>query len=647
MPKLDPARDVLADRYRLGRPARRERRRPLLAGPRPDARPRTSRCTSSPPTTSAPTGCSTAARRSATVHDPRLLRVLDADQADDVCYVVNEWGSGVSLDIMLASDGPLGPAPGRLAGLGGRRRPSPPPTRAGVAHGRLMPENVLVDRTGSVRLIGFVVDAALHGLPPGTASRARRDRPRGAALRRAHRPLGRACPAPPCRARPRRARPGAAARGRCAPASRARSTRSATSCSTPTPASRRDGSDLAPRAGSPTTCADFVGDPTGMRRRRRSRRATAARPTPSRRARAEPRARRPARPGAGRLRPADRTQPEPGDAARPEATRPRRRRRRTRRARRRRSAGTDGTRRGEPAAHRPGAAGGAPVAGRCADRQAGMPVFDDDNDDVSWLRARSTPAAAPAAVRGARPSGRSSHPSPPTASRRASRGRTRSRHRRSRLLAVGHRHRHRRGDRQRRRSRSPRTTSEEDDEVPGRSWMRLALVLGISLLLLVAVVVAFNLGRGRTPLGAGRRRAPRQPAATASASAKPITGLAAADFDPAGQPAGGEPRPGPARRRRRPVHGLADHDLQRQNFGPGGLKTGVGLVLDLGAAHDGRVGRPHLRRRRRLGLALRQPPSSPTGVAGLTPVATATAADGPRDGHAREAGLAAATSWCG
>src|SRR6478609_2237155 len=50
-----------------------------------------------------------AARRSATVHDRRLLRVLDADRADGLCYVINEWGSGDSLDIMLAAGGPLGP----------------------------------------------------------------------------------------------------------------------------------------------------------------------------------------------------------------------------------------------------------------------------------------------------------------------------------------------------------------------------------------------------------------------------------------------------------------------------------------------------------------------------------------------------------
>ena len=50
-----------------------------------------------------------AARRSATVLDTRFLRVLDAERAEEFCYVVNEWGSGTSLDIMLATNGPLAP----------------------------------------------------------------------------------------------------------------------------------------------------------------------------------------------------------------------------------------------------------------------------------------------------------------------------------------------------------------------------------------------------------------------------------------------------------------------------------------------------------------------------------------------------------
>ncbi len=84
-----------------------------------------------------------AARRSATVHDRRLLRVLDADKADGLCYVVNEWGSGDSLDIMLAGGGPLGPrraawlvsevaasiAAGHEAGVAAR--PADPRERAG------------------------------------------------------------------------------------------------------------------------------------------------------------------------------------------------------------------------------------------------------------------------------------------------------------------------------------------------------------------------------------------------------------------------------------------------------------------------------------------------------------------------------------
>src|SRR4051794_28379775 len=110
-----------------------------------------------------------AARRSATVLDRRMLRVLDIDEADDRCFVVNEWGSGTSLDLMLADGGPLSPMVSAwiVAEVADTLALA---HEARVAHGRLVPENVLIDTDGAVRLIGFAVDAALHGLPAGRVS---------------------------------------------------------------------------------------------------------------------------------------------------------------------------------------------------------------------------------------------------------------------------------------------------------------------------------------------------------------------------------------------------------------------------------------------------------------------------------------------
>ncbi|GGO88686.1 hypothetical protein GCM10011584_16290 [Nocardioides phosphati] len=106
-----------------------------------------------------------AARRSATVQDPRLLRVLDSNSIDGLHYVVNEWGEGVSLNNLVA-DEPLSPV--RAAWLVAEVASMIAAGHsAGVAHGRLVPENVLIDTTGAVKVIGFAVDAALHGLPAG------------------------------------------------------------------------------------------------------------------------------------------------------------------------------------------------------------------------------------------------------------------------------------------------------------------------------------------------------------------------------------------------------------------------------------------------------------------------------------------------
>ena len=108
----------------------------------------------------------TAARRSALVTDGHLLRVLDAASEEGVAYVVHEWGSGVSLDRMLA-EGPLSAR--RAAWLTKEVAESITAAhRHDVCHGRLLPENVLISETGSVKLIGFAVDAVLRGTGAGT-----------------------------------------------------------------------------------------------------------------------------------------------------------------------------------------------------------------------------------------------------------------------------------------------------------------------------------------------------------------------------------------------------------------------------------------------------------------------------------------------
>src|SRR3954453_7070609 len=89
-----------------------------------------------------------AARTSATVLDRRMLRVLDIDEAAERCFVVNEWGSGTSLDILLADGGRLSPtgAAWIVAEVAGSLALAHDEQ---VAHGRLVPENVLIDADGA------------------------------------------------------------------------------------------------------------------------------------------------------------------------------------------------------------------------------------------------------------------------------------------------------------------------------------------------------------------------------------------------------------------------------------------------------------------------------------------------------------------
>ena len=114
-----------------------------------------------------------AARRSAAVHDRRVLRVLDAECTDDECYVVNEWGWGTSLDIVAAS-GPLGAAPGGLPGRRGGRLRRRRPRRRG------RPTAASTPRTSWSTAPAACASSGCASTPPSTGSAAAPPRPSSA-----------------------------------------------------------------------------------------------------------------------------------------------------------------------------------------------------------------------------------------------------------------------------------------------------------------------------------------------------------------------------------------------------------------------------------------------------------------------------------
>ncbi len=486
-----------------------------------------------------------AARRSATVLDRRMLRVLDIDEADDRCFVVNEWGSGTSLDILLAHGEPLSPtvAAWIVAEVGDTLALA---HDAGVAHGRLVPENVLIDQDGAVRLIGFAVDAALHGLPAGRTATDEVDlvgllyaglTGKWAGISRSLMP-----PAPSQHGRvlrPRQVRAGI-----------------------PRPLdalcdhvlNHREEAEV-PAAHVADALREFLG--------------TSA-------AGAEAWLGRIQHPRPGQetvVLPALPDPPASPDSASPDSASP------------------------EPAVDPLGAAaltGGetgdaleGPRAEEGLPTQAGLPIFHDETDDVTWLQHRSEPAPPPPPFE--------PHPARPLFAPDPADG---APARRARVVPppAGGAGGYWPWD------SSPETGTgagtgsgvfapipgEDDEHRPGSSWLRLAGIIAACLLLLIGCVIAFNLGRGRTALGTNPSEPATSRATTPSTSgptATALTGVSATDFDPQGTPPEENPAEAP---------NVVDDDptttwqtlRYNENFGPGGLKTGVGVVLDLGATHD-------------------------------------------------------------
>jgi hypothetical protein len=267
--------------------------------------------------------------------------------------------------------------------------------------------------------------------------------------------------------------------------------------------------------------------------------------------------------------------------------------------------------------------------------QAGMPVFHDD-DEVDWLRARAEkpeppppledlppkPLFAPdppdgEPVRRPRPGTRAASGNPEYWPWDASQDSRQD----SGVLPVG------RdtgswssgswtGDRW----GTGEGLEDTGSQVPGRSWIRLAMIVGLIVLVMVAAVAAYQLG-----LKPPSDDSTDEPSATTTpsvAAPTPFTDLTADDFDPQGSP--------PREENPDTVPNVLDGDptttwttsTYRQNFGPGGLKTGVGLVIDLGGTRG--VRQVVVSTEGQTSLAAYVTSTAPTGVADLTPVGTAS-----------------------
>lgn len=107
-----------------------------------------------------------AARRAATVADPRFLRVLDAQEAsgqEQWSVVVCEFPAGDSLKTLLAA----GPLTGQQAAFIMHEVAAAlaPQHARGMFHLRLTPDAVVVTPNGNVKIAGFLIDAALRPEP--------------------------------------------------------------------------------------------------------------------------------------------------------------------------------------------------------------------------------------------------------------------------------------------------------------------------------------------------------------------------------------------------------------------------------------------------------------------------------------------------
>ena len=526
-----------------------------------------------------------AAKQAGLVNDPRILRVLDADITDDACYVVGEWGFGSSLEAVLEREGALPPR--RIGWLMAEVAEAITNAHAqGLAHGRLVPENVLVDSHGQVHIIGFGVDAALWGLPPGRRSADVTDLAglvycgltgKWPGVSRSNLP-----PAPLQNGRvlrPRQVRAGIPR-----PLD--------TLCDqilNPVSTSRphRLDQDLTTAQGVFEVLHEFVGGPTPVPN------ATAVAALPA--------------------SPEHAPTPEILEAPEPEPVEPE------------------------------------PTLGQLDEpTQAAIPVFDDSADDAGhdpdWRVAREEPPQPAPPLADATPKPLFA-PEPPA-------GQPQRRPRAGAATPVAAPADpywpwdnsaagpldtdHALPEHALASESWPTDTgawhagafsaveAPPDDRVPGRSWNRLAMIIGVCALILFAAVATHQFRKSDTtedPTPSGNGTSASTPAKTLA----PFPILGAVDFDPQGSP----PEENPSQ-----IPFLSDGDpatswqtmTYKQNFGPDGIKTGVGVILDLGATKGVREISLDIAGGV-TAVAAYVTGKAPASIADLTPVGTALGSD--------------------
>ncbi|WP_067173784.1 protein kinase family protein [Microtetraspora niveoalba] len=104
----------------------------------------------------------TAARAASRLTDPRLTQVFDAAHEDDTAYVVSEWVSGDSLADLITAGG-LEPERG-AALVAEAAEALAHAHESGLTHLQLTPARLLWTSSGTVKLLGLAVDAAIVGL---------------------------------------------------------------------------------------------------------------------------------------------------------------------------------------------------------------------------------------------------------------------------------------------------------------------------------------------------------------------------------------------------------------------------------------------------------------------------------------------------